>query len=121
MSPDLRVYKSKKGRGVYAMVPFYKGDTVEISEVIIANQHYTKPNPFDTWTYAFGNKTAIALGFGSLYNHSFNPNVTWECLLRKKRIQYTALRDIKAGEELCINYAEGYKPGEVDLGFKVRK
>lgn len=48
---------------------------------------------------------AVALGLGSLFNHStLNPNVGWERNLDAQCITYRALRGIRAGEELCINY-----------------
>ena len=48
---------------------------------------------------------AIAFGLGSLFNHSnLDQNVGWSRDLFSQCIIYKALRDIKAGEELCINY-----------------
>ena len=48
---------------------------------------------------------AVALGLGSLFNHStLEQNVAWSKDLASQCIIYRALRDIKAGEELCINY-----------------
>ena len=47
---------------------------------------------------------ALALGYGSLYNHSEKRNVEVDFDLPKKEIVFTALRDIDVGEELLINY-----------------
>lgn len=48
---------------------------------------------------------AVALGLGSLFNHStLDQNVAWSKDLASQCIIYRALRDIKAREELCINY-----------------
>ena len=50
---------------------------------------------------------AVALGLGSLFNHSsLQQNVGWSRDLTGQCIVYRALRDIKAGEELCINYGK---------------
>jgi SET domain-containing protein len=50
---------------------------------------------------------AVILGLGSMFNHSnLHQNVGWERDLGKQIITYTALRDIKAGEELCISYGQ---------------
>ena len=50
---------------------------------------------------------AVALGLGSLFNHSsLNQNVGWSRDVAGQCIVYRALRDIKAGEELCINYGK---------------
>ena len=48
---------------------------------------------------------AVALGLGSLFNHStLYQNVGWKRLVAEQSIQYTALRNIPEGEELCISY-----------------
>lgn len=50
---------------------------------------------------------AVALGLGSLFNHSsLQQNVGWSRDVNGQCIVYKALRDIKAGEELCINYGK---------------
>ena len=50
---------------------------------------------------------AVALGLGSLFNHSsLHQNVSWSRDLTGQCIVYKALRDIRAGEELCINYGK---------------
>ncbi|KIW96885.1 uncharacterized protein Z519_02276 [Cladophialophora bantiana CBS 173.52] len=56
---------------------------------------------------------ALALGLGSMFNHSTrDQNVGWKRNTETDVIVYTALRDIKAGEELCISY------GSVRLWFE---
>lgn len=55
--------------------------------------------------YVFGwgeDSTALALGYGSLYNHSYRPNA--ETLETADELVITALRDIQPGEEIFINY-----------------
>ena len=50
---------------------------------------------------------AVALGLGSLFNHStLNSNVGWIRDLSHQMIVYRALKDVSAGEELCINYGK---------------
>lgn len=40
-----------------------------------------------------------------MFNHSVREqNVGWERDLRRMCVRYQALKDIAAGEELCINY-----------------
>lgn len=40
-----------------------------------------------------------------MFNHSSSEqNVSWERDLQSRCVIYRALRDIEAGEELCINY-----------------
>ena len=48
---------------------------------------------------------AIVLGLGSMFNHSSRgQNVGWYRDSRSQTVIYKALRDIQAGEELCISY-----------------
>ena len=46
--------------------------------------------------------TALALGYGSLYNHSYRPNA--ETLETPDELVITALHRIEPGEEIFINY-----------------
>lgn len=51
---------------------------------------------------------AIALGLGSMFNHSTSKqNVVWKRDIDAQCIIYTAHQDIKIGEELCISYGSG--------------
>lgn len=47
---------------------------------------------------------AIALGYGSLYNHAYESNTEYEFHESELAIDFIARRDIAAGEELTINY-----------------
>ncbi len=47
---------------------------------------------------------ALALGYGSLYNHSSNPNCVYWTIKGEGVIEFVALVDIQAGEELRVNY-----------------
>jgi SET domain-containing protein len=58
---------------------------------------------------------AIILGLGSMFNHStLNQNVGWERDLCNLLITYISLRDIRAGEELCISYGPRLTFKDVD-------
>lgn len=47
---------------------------------------------------------AIALDYGSLYNHAYESNVEYGFQGSELAIDFIARRDIAAGEELTINY-----------------
>ena len=67
--------------------------------------HYTFNWPkVDLQTGKKSTTQAIALGVGSIFNHSRNPNVGFHLDLGLETITYTTLRDVEAGEELCISY-----------------
>jgi SET domain-containing protein len=44
------------------------------------------------------------LGLGSIFNHSKRQNVGFRRDIEGTRIIYSTLRNVEAGEELCISY-----------------
>jgi SET domain-containing protein len=60
---------------------------------------------------------AVALGYGSLYNHSYTPNARYDDESPQIKI-FTAIREIAAGEEITINY-NGEPSDESPVWFKV--
>ncbi len=50
---------------------------------------------------------ALALGYGSLYNHSNPSNLRYEAGREAHVMRLIAVGDIAAGEELTINYNAG--------------
>ena len=69
-----------RGRGVFARRPFARNDVIEVCPVIALSER-DADRLYDTGLYDYyfgwgkdGKQAAIALGYGSLYNHSFTPN-----------------------------------------------
>ncbi len=103
-----------KGRGVFALRDFVAGEIVEECPVIILLRAYEQlPPRIKTMVFNWGNlaKTtpsyALALGFGSLYNHDNPANLLYEAMPIDNTIAYIAVRAIKKDEELTINYNAG--------------
>jgi SET domain-containing protein len=97
-----------KGRGVFASRPISKGDVIERVPVLLipVEEIYTDKVSTTLADYVFnwGNgEVAIALGYGSIYNHSYRPNATYQAKGRRSQV-YSALRDIEADEEITVNY-----------------
>jgi len=97
-----------KGRGVFARRPIEKGEIIERVPVIVlpVEQVGDDPGRHDLAAYVFewGRRTvALALGYGSLYNHSYEPNARYENLGVRTKL-FVALREIAAGEEITVNY-----------------
>ena len=116
---------SKKHRGVFARKKIKKGEVIEICPVIIMPKRdqkiLDKTNLFSYYFYWGRNNTsAIALGYGSLYNHSYTPNAEYEENVRKKVIVFKAIRNIKKGEEILTNY-NGNSDSKEKVWFKVKK
>ena len=100
----------EKGRGVVAMRPFRAGETIERPPVIVISANEA-PLIRDTrlahYYFEWGDdcrQAAIALGYGSLYNHSYAPNARYEFREDEECLEFIALRDIELGEEITINY-----------------
>lgn len=114
----------KNHRGVFATAPFKKGEVVEICPVVIVpkkQERLIDKTHLINYYFIWGkqNQPAIALGYGSLYNHSYNPNIEYEENVKKKVIVFTALRNIKKGEELVSNY-NGDHDSKEKVWFKVK-
>ena len=103
---------SKKGRGVFAASRLACGEIIETTPIILipaAEWPHIEPTVLALYIYNFGptaeeEHAAIALGFGSLYNHSYMPNAKYIKSWEEQVIRFVALRDIEPGEEITINY-----------------
>lgn len=108
---DLEVRQTKsKGRGVFTTKNIPKGKIIEICQIIELPEEDTPSiDATKLYNYYFNwgkklNKVAIALGFGSLYNHSYRPNAVYEKDFNRNILIFRCLSDIQAGEEITVNY-----------------
>lgn len=93
------------GRGVFATRPFSKGDEIERCPMLIAEPDRGDDLESGAEGYVFGwgdGGTALALGYGSLYNHSYDSNAT--TLETHDELVISATRTIEPGDEIYINY-----------------
>lgn len=97
-------------RGVFTAEPIPKDSLIEICSIIeIPASQLTIIKETILYNYYFdwhknGKDAAIVLGYGSLYNHSYQPNTEYILNYKNDSIEIFALRDIVAGEELTFNY-----------------
>ena len=99
---------SGKGRGVFARMEIVEGAEIErVPVLVLPASELADDRPLAGLNgYVFTwhrDQVAIALGYGSLYNHSYTPNARYDDRTPQTKI-YTAIRDIAAGEEITINY-----------------
>ncbi|SFJ61513.1 SET domain-containing protein [Planctomicrobium piriforme] len=112
-------YTKDKGRGVFARQLIPAGTVFERVPLIVVTWDKIDESELAHYAYAWTEKKAvIALGYGSLYNHSFKPNAYYEDGGRQTK-SFTAIRDIQPGEEVTINYNGDPKDKTNDLGFDV--
>ncbi|KAK0107143.1 hypothetical protein ONS95_003849 [Cadophora gregata] len=124
------VMDTPKGRGVFASRDIPGRTVLEVSPVLVLDpleneEHIRKTNLYNytyNWPYnppvgansqgansaKFPSTTqAVILGLGSMFNHStLHQNVGWDRDVKNLLVTYITLRDIKAGEELCISYGQ---------------
>jgi hypothetical protein len=102
VSPSLKI------RGIISNANFQKGTVIErcpvilypiSQEPIIELTELTKYHFY--WTKKYN---AIALGFGSLYNHSYCANCDYSRNYKEKVMIFKTVKRVKEGEELTINY-----------------
>jgi hypothetical protein len=99
----------KKGLGVFALKDFSVGEIIESAPALTFDtkgrktlertklSHYIYP-----WRSTRG--AALILGYGSIYNHSFSPNADWKQNFKTQSMVYRAIKPIKKGEEVLVNY-----------------
>lgn len=58
------------------------------------------------YIFGYDQKSLLALGFGSIYNHSEHPNADYVCDPVLSIITFRANRFIKRGEEIFISYGK---------------
>jgi uncharacterized protein len=96
----------KKGRCVYAKRKFRKNQIIAVDPVIVLDVKETQKTTLSNYTLWWRGRTKVALGLGIsiLINHSDNPNVWFKSAIKDKLIGIIAMRDIKKGEELVVDY-----------------
>ena len=103
-----------RGRGVVATRYIPQDKLVEVSPVILFRA-VDVSDALNRYIFEWDdNHYALALGLGSLFNHSANPNLAVFLRMKGMKIAFMATRDIERGEELCHDY--GYEPDGYDGG-----
>jgi len=94
-----------KGRGVFARRLIRKGEVIErVPVIVLPAEEVVGGTTLANYAFKWGrSQAALALGYGSLYNHSYRPNARYDDVGRQAKA-FTALRDIAAGEEVTVNY-----------------
>ncbi len=112
-----------KGRGMVAGEQIKKGDLIERCPVLVLEKKFTEQidkTPLYDYYFIWGKNDesiAIALGYGSIYNHSFEPNAEYVPNYEDAQLEFYALRDISEGEEILVNY-NGTPKSEKPIWFE---
>jgi SET domain-containing protein len=109
--PQLIIAPTKrKGRGVFTTEDLDKGTVIEISPVIVMTREdrgWLDKTLLHDYIFEWGpdrKQCCMALGYVPMYNHSYRSNCEYEMDFEQELITVKTVRDIRAGEELFINY-----------------
>lgn len=106
---EVRKSRKREGLGVFALKNFKKGELIEACPVLAfdtkgrknlektALSHYIYP-----WRSTRG--ASLVFGYGSIYNHSYSPNADWKQNFKNQTMEYRAVKPIKKGDEILVNY-----------------
>jgi uncharacterized protein len=109
--PSLFIAPSKNmGKGVYTSHDISENSFVEISPVIVMGKEDRKlldQTLLHDYIFEWGadkKQCCLALGYLSMYNHSYASNCEYEMDFEKRLMTIKTVRFIPAGDELFINY-----------------
>jgi hypothetical protein len=106
--PGIGVRRGRRGRGVFALRDFSEGEIVETCPtVVIADDDVEGVARHYVFSARQRGKLLLVFGYGMLYNHSSDPNL-FHRTAGRLLIEFVALRDIAAGEELTHDYGPEY-------------
>lgn len=99
-----------KGRGVFTSENIEPSMIIEVSPVIVMSKKdrlLLDQTLLHDYIFEWGNnknQCCLALGYVSVYNHSYQSNCEYEMDYTEEQISIKTIRFIHAGEELYINY-----------------
>lgn len=110
--PMLEVKKAgAMGRGLFATKNIKKGTVIEQSPTIRlspADDYFVDKTILQYYKYGtpndYSGDSFMALGFGSLFNHSDDPNVDYWVRPEHQDVLFKAKKNLKKGEQLFIDY-----------------
>jgi len=101
------------GLGVFACVDFAKDSVIERCFYLVIDdddlQEINRLNDYLFTSPDVKSDYLCVLGYGMIYNHGIPPNAEWQIADDDNRfIEFTALHDIRAGDEILHDYGEDY-------------
>lgn len=100
------------GKGVFALTTISSGEVIELVPAITCKRETLNASALIDYYFNIedekNDECAVALGWGSVYNHSDTPSANWILDPAGQEIAFIALREICADEEITINYGSSY-------------
>jgi uncharacterized protein len=109
--PCLYIHESMPmGRGVFTSAILLSSTIIEISPVIVLDFNdkvLVDQTLLHDYIFHWGEserECCVALGYLSIYNHSYQANAEYEMNFSERTMQIKTIREISSGEEIFINY-----------------
>ena len=110
---------SEIGRGVFTSDDIEAEILIESAPVIVMSNEERKlldQTLLHDYIFEWGEEKkqcCMALGYVSIYNHSYQSNCEYEMDFEQELITIKTIRPVKAGEELFINYNGDWNNGKL--------
>ncbi|MDR3477232.1 MAG: SET domain-containing protein-lysine N-methyltransferase [Gammaproteobacteria bacterium] len=91
------------GYGVFALETIKKGKIIEECYVLISKGG---DKTLEDYYFDAKGKYALFTGFGSIYNHSVEPNADYTINIKNRIATIKADRTIQKGEEIFVSYGD---------------
>lgn len=100
------IRRNRKGRGLYALRDFQAEEVIEVSPMLlIPEREVRSKDKLAYYCFVWDEEHyGLALGLGSLFNHSSRANAYYEQDIRASVTRFMACRLIQKGREITINY-----------------
>lgn len=96
------------GYGVFAKVKIKRNMVIEICPAVlmpIKEFEFIKHTKLFYYFFEYSRKEImLVLGYGSLYNHSFEPSARYYYDYKKRTFRVIAIKNIEQDEEITFNY-----------------
>lgn len=116
ITPSEKIYTAQSHivpleKGVFAKIYIKQDEIIEVCPILAISADDTAAiheESLVSYMFYYGKnkeKSLIALGSGSLYNHAPKPNALYKISKKEKTITFTALTNIAEDEEITVSYA----------------
>ena len=115
-----------KGRGLFADEFIKSGTVIEVSPVLVMtaeDREHLEQTALRDYIFEWGpesDQCALALGYISVYNHSYNSNCEYFMDFDENIMFIKTVKDVAAGTELTLNY-NGDFDNESEVWFEAEE
>lgn len=96
-----------RGFGLFSSGAFKSGDIVLCEPIVVLpgkEWHHIHATALHDYYFDWKGFMFMPLGYVCLLSHSDSPNLDWSVNKKKRLVTFTAIKDIRKGEELTFDY-----------------